>query len=225
MKRLVLSFMFALAGFAAAAQEEAPTVNWPYLYPDFLEGELRQNGGAVSKGKFNIHLGQGSLNLVEDGLIAEIPSLNILYVMIGDDLFRNVGGKMMKVLAESDKGFVVEETLADYSAVVRDDGAFGGGLGNSAKGFSYDENYGSYGYLVTNVYEDLYSIRNEAEELPVTVKMYLMIDGMPVVAGRKTVSALDGVDKKAFSDFLKKEKIDWKAPLDMLKVIDYVAGL
>ena len=107
--------MLALAAFVAAAQDEVPTTNWPFLYPDFLEGELRQNGGAVSKGKFNIHLGQGALNLVENGMIAEIPSLNVLYVIIGEDTFQNVGGKMMRVLADSDAGFVVQETLADYS--------------------------------------------------------------------------------------------------------------
>lgn len=217
--------MLALAAFVAAAQDEVPTTNWPFLYPDFLEGELRQNGGAVSKGKFNIHLGQGALNLVENGMIAEIPSLNVLYVIIGEDTFQNVGGKMMRVLADSDAGFVVQETLADYSAVVRNDGAYGGSNTNAAKAFSYDENYGNYGYLVTNNYEDLLSIRNESEELPVTVNRYLVIDGMPVLALRKNVAALEGIDKKAFSAFLKEEKIDWKDPQDLLKVIGYVKSM
>ena len=93
------------------------------------------------------------------------------------------------------------------------------------KAFSYDENYGNYGYLVTNNYEDLLSIRNESEELPVTVNRYLVIDGMPVLALRKNVAALEGIDKKAFSAFLKEEKIDWKDPQDLLKVIGYIKSL
>ena len=131
----------------------------------------------------------------------------------------------MKILADSDAGFVVQETLADYSAVVRNDGAYGGSNTNAAKAFSYDENYGNYGYLVTNNYEDLLSIRNESEELPVTVNRYLVIDGMPVLALRKNVAALEGIDKKAFSAFLKEEKIDWKDPQDLLKVIGYIKSL
>lgn len=222
MKKLLLMFVM-LVGISAAAQDEVPTINWPYLYPDFLEGELRQNGGGVSEGLFNIHLGQGTLNMVTKGNIGEVSSANVLYVKIGEDLFQNVGGKMMRVLAESEAGMVVEETLADYSAVTRNDGAYGGGMSNSAKSFSYDENIGNYAYLVTNVYEDLLSIKNNAEELPVNVQRYLLIKGSPVLATRRNVTGLDGMDKKAFSAFLKTEKIDWKDPQDLLKVLEYVA--
>ena len=130
----------------------------------------------------------------------------------------------MKVLAQAEKGYVVEEKLADYSAVVRDDGAYGGSLSNAAKGFSYDENYGNYGYLVTNNYEDLLSIKNESEELPLTANVYLLINNEPVQANKKSVSALDGVDKKGFAEFLKSNAIKWKDPQSLVKVIDYVTA-
>jgi hypothetical protein len=133
-----------------------------------------------------------------------------------------VGGKLLKVLAQTEGGFVVEEKLADYSAVVRDDGAYGGSLSNAAKGFSYDENYGNYGYLVTNNYEDLLSIKNESEELPLNVNIYLVIDNNLVQANKKSVSALEGVDKKAFSEFLKANSIKWKDPQALVKIIDYI---
>lgn len=207
---------------AAAAQDYTPTVNWPYVNPDFYDGVLRQMGNKLSKARFNVHLGQGALHILTDGEIAEAAITDVLSVTIGEEEFTNVGGKMMKVLAQSDKGFVVEERLADYSAVVRNDGAYGGSNSNSAKGFSYDENYGNYSYLITNNYEDLLSQKDDAEELPTTVKRYIVINGLPTLAIRKNVAAMDGVDKKAFSEFLKAEKIDWKEPQDMLKVIDYV---
>ena len=207
---------------AAAAQDYTPTVNWPYVNPDFYDGVLRQRGNKLSKARFNVHLGQGQLHILTDGEIAEATISDVLSVTIGEEEFTNIGGKMMKVLTQSEKGFVVEERLADYSAVIRNDGAYGGSNSNSAKGFSYDENFGNYGYLITNNYEDLLSQKNDAEELPMTVQRYIVIDGLPTLAIRKNVAAMDGVDKKAFSEFLKAEKINWKDPQDMLKVIDFL---
>ena len=225
MKRLLtLCIAVLLASAAAAAQDDVPTINWPYLYPDFVEGEITQMGGKSGKGLYNIHLGQGALHFVKDGLIAEVSTTGIIYVTLGENVFRNVGGKLMKVLAQAEKGYVVEEKLADYSAVVRDDGAYGGSLSNAAKGFSYDENYGNYGYLVTNNYEDLLSIKNESEELPLTATVYLLINNEPVQANKKSVSALDGVDKKGFAEFLKSNAIKWKDPQSLVKVIDYVTA-
>ena len=85
-----------------------------------------------------------------------------------------------------------------------------------------DENYGNYSYLITNNYEDLLSQKDDAEELPVRIQTYLVINGLPTLALKKNVTSMDGVDKKAFTEYLKAEKIDWKDPQDLLKVIDYI---
>ena len=224
MKKILV--LLAATLFAANVMaQDSPTVNWPYLYPDFVEGQSLMIGGKTLTAKYNIHLGLGALHFVNDGIIAESSVANILTITLGEDLLRNVGGKMMRVLAQTEGGLVVQETLADYSAIVRDDGAYGGSLSNAAKGFSYDENYGNYGYLVTNSYEDLLSIKNESEELPVNVKTYLYINDNLIIASKKNVSALPGVDKKAFADYIKTNKIDWKDPADLVKVIDFVSGL
>ena len=225
MKKILVLLAAALFAADVMAQNDNPTVNWPYLYPDFIEGESLLIGGNTLKAKYNIHLGLGALHFVNEGTIAESSVSNILTVTLGEDLLRNVGGKMMRVLAQTEGGIVVQETLADYSAIVRDDGAYGGSLSNAAKGFSYDENYGNYGYLVTNSYEDLLSIKNESEELPVNVKTYLYINDNLIIASKKNVSALPGVDKKALADYLKANKIDWKDPADLVKVIDFISNL
>lgn len=225
MKKLFFLFVAAFMAAAAYAQDEMPTVNWPYLYPDFVQGELMQIGGGASKGQYNIHLGQGALHLVENGQIGEISVQTVMKVTIGEDVFRNVGGKMYKVLAEGKEGYVVSETLADYSAIVRDDGAYGGSLSNAAKGFSYDENYGNYSYLVTNNYADLLSIKNQSEELPVTKNTYLVIDNQLYPANKKSVLAIEGVDKKVFSEFLKSNDIKWKEVVDLVKIVDYITTL
>lgn len=221
MKKILILLAAALFAADVMAQDE-PTVNWPYLYPDFIEGESTLIGGSTITAKYNIHLGLGALHFVNDGVIAESSVSNILSIRLGDETLLNVGGRMMPVLAVAEGGYVVKETLADYSAIVRDDGAYGGSLSNAAKGFSYDENYGNYGYLVTNSYEDLLSIKNESEELPVNVKTYLYINGNLVLANKKSVSALPGVDKKAFAEYLKNNKVDWKDPAHLAEVIRFI---
>ena len=222
-KTLLICFAALLFSFAAFAQDYIPTVTWPYANPDFYDGEITFSNGKVSRSKLNVHLGQGALHFVDSkGMISETSTAGAVLIRIGDDEYNATTGKLMKVLAKSDKGLVLEERLANYSAITRNDGAYGGNSASYAQGRSYDENYGNYGYLVTNVYEDLYAQKEYGEELPVVVNRYFTIDGALVPALKKNVTALDGLDKKAFAAFLKEEKINWKDSQDLLKVLLYI---
>jgi hypothetical protein len=217
--------MFVMWAIVSFAQESTPTVNWPYLYPEFREGELNVRS-KKEKALFNIHLDLGALHYVEDGKIKEANTLNATTLTIGDDVFRNVGGKMLKALARTQGGFIVEEVRASYSAVVRDDGAYGTTSLNSTttKTFLYNENaINSYnGYLLTDVYADLLAMKDDSESLPVRKTMYMIIGMEQIPAERKSVTSLEGMDKKALKAFLKSEKIDWSDIGDLVKVIDYI---
>lgn len=222
MKRVLAIMIMLMGGICLHAQDYIPTVNWPYLNPDFYDGQIIMTGGKISKSKFNIHLGQGKVHFLNgDGLIGEAFVGGAISAKIGDDEFVMVEGKMLKLLAKSEKGCVVEEVLADYSAVVRQDGAYGAPNANAAQGHSYDENYGNYAYLITNVYSDLISQKEYGDPLPVTKQTHFVINGVLMQASKKSITSMEGVDKKAFGAFLKAEKIDWKDPQDLLKVIDY----
>lgn len=225
MRRFFLLSMFVMWAMVSFAQESTPTVNWPYLYPEFREGELNVRS-KKEKALFNIHLDLGALHYVEDGKIKEANTLNATTLTIGDDVFRNVGGKMLKALARTQGGFIVEEVRASYSAVVRDDGAYGTTSLNSTttKTFLYNENaINSYnGYLLTDVYADLLAMKDDSESLPVRKTMYMIIGMEQIPAERKSVTSLEGMDKKALKAFLKSEKIDWSDIGDLVKVIDYI---
>lgn len=220
-------FLFMCAGtlVAVAAFAQEPTTNWPYLYPEFKEGELNVRS-KTEKALFNIHLDLGALHYVEDGRIKEANVLNATTLVIGNDVFRNVAGKMLKVLARAQGGYIVEETRATYSAVVRDDGAYGTTALNSTttKTFLYNENaINQYnGYLMTDVYKDLLAMRDDAEKLPVRKNLYIVIGMDQIPADKKSVASLSGLDKKALKAFLKSEKIDWNEIGDLVKVIDYI---
>lgn len=220
-------FLFMCAGtlVAVAAFAQEPTTNWPYLYPEFKEGELNVRS-KTEKALFNIHLDLGALHYVEDGRIKEANILNATTLVIGNDVFRNVAGKMLKVLARAQGGYIVEETRATYSAVVRNDGAYGTTALNSTttKTFLYNENaINQYnGYLMTDVYKDLLAMRDDAEKLPVRKNLYIVIGMDQIPADKKSVASMSGLDKKALKAFLKSEKIDWNELGDLVKIIDYI---
>jgi len=226
MKRLLFSCICVLLAAVAVAQNEAPTTNWPYLYPEFKDGEIQRTRGKAVKSMLNIHLNLGALHYVENGKIKEANTLGIDSITIGEDLFRNVGGKMLKVLAETEGGYVVEEARGNFTAVVRDDGAYGttGLNSTTTKTFLYNENVvNAYnGYLLTDVYADLLAMKDQGEKLPVNRNMYIVIGIEQIPASKKNVADLDGLDKKAFKAFLKSEDIQWDDPQDLVKVIEYV---
>ena len=222
-------FLFMCAGtlMAVAAFAQEPTTNWPYLYPEFKEGELNVRS-KTEKALFNIHLDLGALHYVEDGRIKEANVLNATTLVIGNDVFRNVAGKMLKVLARAQGGYIVEETRATYSAVVRNDGAYGTTALNSTttKTFLYNENaINQYnGYLMTDVYKDLLAMKDDSEKLPFRKSLYMVIGMEQVPAERKAVTSLEGLDRKALKAFLKSEKIDWNELADLVKVMDYIVA-
>ena len=225
MKRLLLICIAAFAAVVAVAQNVSPTVNWPYMYPDFVEGEMEKMGGQIEKGRYNIHLNVGALHYLNDGTIKEHPTVGVKSMTIGDDVYRNVGGKMLKVLAQTEGGFVVMETLANFTGIISRDGAYGGAVANRDKTFSHQENNGSFnGYLVTDNYKDLIAIKDDSDKVPVTRKIFIVIGHQMIFANKSTVIDMTGVDKKAFSAFLKSNDIKWKDPEDLVKVIDYITA-
>lgn len=228
MKRLIFLFIGMLLAVDVFSQDYTPTVNWPYLYPDFMEGELVRARNKRNKAQFNIHLDLGALHYVENGRIKESSTLDVVTLFIADDVFRNVGGKMLKVVAETEGGFVVMETKGNFSSVVRNDGAYGTTSLNSTttKTFLHNQNVvNAYnGYLMTDVYEDLLAMKDDSESLRVIESMYLVIGHQQIPADKKNVAALEGIDKKAFNAFLKAEKIKWSNPQDLVKVIDFITA-
>ena len=226
MKRFLLIGFGLMLFLSVFAQKHRPTANWPYLYPEFKKGEL-QVRSKTDTALFNIHL-DGALHYVDDGRIKEANLLNATTLRVGDDVFSNVGGRMLKLLARAKGGYIVQETRSNYAAVVRNDGSMGTTALNSTttKTFIYNQTViNSYdGYLLTDVYADLLAMKDDGEKLPVRNLWYLVIGLEQVPAERKAVMNIEGLDKKAFKAFLKSEKIDWTELGDLVKVMDYISA-
>lgn len=206
---------------SVSAQSYEPTSTWPYLLPDFTDGILHKTVGADTEGKFNIHLLEGRLHFIEGEFIREALPGDVFSVMIGNDIFVNAGGRMMKVLAKSENGFVGEDTLVDMQALNATGGAYGSSS-NSMATTALSSVDGIGGKTNTN-HMELKNTRDNGKILPLLKKKYLVYDGKIVFAVRKDVEGLDGLDKKDFREFCKAHKIKWNNPESLLEVLDYVS--
>lgn len=220
------NFIIALALFLSlcriSAQDFKPTTTWPYIYPDFIPGELREYDGGTHETQYNIHLGAGTLHFIEDGMIREASTAKIFSLRIGKDYYANVGGVMMKVLANSDNGFVAQEIRADYAALNNTGGAYGSSSNSiSTQALSSMEGIG--GSRVNMNHMELKNAKEDGSILPTTTKLYLVLHDKVIFATKKDVNASYGIDKKTFAAFLKENKVNWKDPQDLLHVIDFIA--
>lgn len=228
MKKLLSLYVVMLLAISAYAQDADPTVNWPYLYPDFVEGELLRTNKAPNKALFNINLNMSHAHYIDGGKIREVDTWGVTGLVIGEDVFHFVQGQMLKVLAQTEGGYVVEEKRANYSSVVKNDGAYGTSSLSSTttKTYLYNGNaINQYdGFLLTDVYKDLHAMKDDSETLPVRTNIYLVVGQELIPANKKSVSSLENVDKKAFSEFLKSDKIKWNKVDDLVKVLNFITA-
>jgi hypothetical protein len=204
------------------AQQYEPTTTWPYIYPDFTDGELQMTVGEPKPGKFNIHINQGTLHFIEAGLIKEANSSQVFSLKIGTDYYANVGGRMMKILAKSESGFVAKEVLIDYAALNETGGAYGSSSNSiSTQAMSSFEGIG--GTRTNMNHMELKNAKDEGDVLPRIEKMYLVFENNVIYAAKKDVMDIGGIDKKALTEFIKEKKIKWKDPQSLIYLVDYLA--
>ena len=222
MRRTIIAILLLCLSLGCmSAQNHKPTTTWPYLYADFQPGELKKTTGAPIEGTYNIHIYQGTLHFIEDGMIHEVLSSQVFSLKIGMDYYANVGGTMMKVLARSDNGFIAQETLADIAALNSTGGAYGSSSNSiSTQALSSLEGIGGSRSNMNHM--ELKNSKDEGQVLPVKDKLYLVMDQAVVFAAKKDVTELYGIDKKAVNAFIKENQIKWKDPQSLIVLLDYL---
>ena len=81
-----------------------PTTSWPYVYEEFSPGSvLTRQGTRIDYDRLNLSLVSGRVHYVEDGVIMQADPNSTVMLEIGDELYRNVGGRMTRVLKETDR--------------------------------------------------------------------------------------------------------------------------
>lgn len=223
MKRTVLSIVaLALSLCSLVAQDYRPTTTWPYLYADFQQGMLKKHQGEPVEGTYNIHLYKGTLHFIENGMIREASSVEVFSMKTGQDYYANVGGTMMKVLAQSDNGFIAKEIIADIAALNATGGAYGSSS-NSIATQALSSLEGIGGNRSNMNHMELKNSKDDGQILPVKEKLYLVMPGKIVFAAKKDVSGIDGLDSKELTAFIKENKIKWRDPQSLIVLLDFIS--
>ena len=211
--------LLLLAGSAFAQYE--PTSTWPYIYKDFIDGEIQLNIGSPKKAKLNIHVSKARLHFIDDAYICEANMIDVLSVRIGSDFYTNAGGKMMKVLAQSDLSLVVEENIVDPVRLNATGGAYGSSsstLSTTALSAVEQTTVGGRTELTR-----LATSKEDGQVLPLLKKKYILLKGWVIYASRKDVLETFPEHKESIVDFVKKNKIKWNDPQSLLLLGDYLS--
>ncbi len=206
------------------AQKYEPTETWPYLFTDFRVGAVTMgNGNTVQTLKMNIAI-DGKVHYINenDGKIMAADMLNIVSASFDEDIFCNVGGKMMKVLAQNSNGMVVSLIMIDTDAMGKSE--IGYGISSStASTQKLSALAGESSSLVNLPLSTIMSKREGGEKLPIRQRLFIRVGIDVIQASKKSLLDSSAVDKDTAKAFLKTAKIKWNDPVSLLAIVDFVA--
>lgn len=220
MKKVILTIAAIVAVTCAFAQEYSTA--WPYLYNDFTAGEVVTVKGAKLQYPMNIHILHGRLHFIEDGLIKEAATKDVLLIKIGQDEYLGVDQDVMKIAARAEKGLVMAHLLGDFESLNEAGGAYGSSTTSSAtRKLTSIEVQGK----VNQNHMELREGRHDGQLVDLTTTYYLVIPGKDKIpANKKDVEKAIGPDRKdEFKAWLKANKIKWNKPESLAKVVDFIA--
>ncbi len=207
------------------AQSYEPTRTWPYLYNDFQNGVIRMSGGElVHAAMVNVSV-DGKIHYVDekDQKVMAADMLKVFSARIGDDVYLNAGGKMMRLLAENGNGAVVCETSVNFDELNKSD--IGYGISSStASTQKLSSLAGDSSSLVNLPLNTLMEGRENGEKLPLMRKNLIRVGLNVIPATKSEVTNSPLVDKAAAKAFLKSNKVRWNDPSSLLTVVDFLSG-
>lgn len=221
MKRFITFLASALVALTAAAQT-APTTTWPYMYPDFVEGEILTQDGFNKKGLFNVHVLRATLHHIDGDLVKEVAPGTVFSVRIANDLYINASGRLMKVLAQNDNGYVAECSEVDMVKLNSTESAYGASsTTQGTMSLSSLEGIGATNSNSSLNHMELKNNKENGQTLPLIKKKYLFVNKKCIYATRRDVS--ENSDSDALKAFLKSNKVKWNDPQSLLGVVDFLA--
>lgn len=223
MKKFFVTLLFILTTLMGGAQRYEPNTKWPYIYENFIDGNIFFDGNKKTSSKLNIHLWGNKLHYLSDKeKILEANDQGVIRVEIGKDAYIFCDHQLMKFLAVEQNNLLVELTKADFDALFSGTGAYGASLNSSA---SRDLSSLDLGGLDSPEIGRLLQERNDGRTIPLRRLFYFVIDGKLVDASKKSVeSTLNENDLKQWNAFVKQNKIKWKDEESLKKVLSFIAS-
>ena len=219
--------MFYLMGNAQQTRpKEAstyePRETWPFIYEEFTEGTTRTSSGdLISGASFNVTATDNRLLYINNDKIMLADMKSVYTVKIEDDVYLNVMGQLYKVLSELDLGVVLKQYALDVDQLNKVKIGYGvSSSTGSAMGLQVSLD-GRFDFTNMSVQQSRHN-KDSGEILPMKESYYIYVKNTLIPATQRTVTTWPGVDKKAASDFIKKEKIKWKQAESLEKLVIFM---
>lgn len=226
--KLILTafFLLGLGQLLSAADKYVPTTSWPYVYEEFIPGRiLTHQGGNISYDKLNVNLVSGRVHYVENGTIMQADLNTIALLAIGDDSYICVGGRMLKVLKNTQHSAVLLRVTIDTDAMNSADIGYGKSSIASTSNLSLTALSSGMDYSVNRSIDDLLKEKMTGEPLVLREVQGIYYKGGFIPASRVDVLKVPGIDKEAVKHYLKAEKIKFSRIDDLGKLADFLYSL
>lgn len=220
MKR-ILCVAAVLILSAVGAYAQSPTTTYPYLYDTFTSGTVVMDDGSKEARQMNVHLRNGSLHYIDNGIIKEAFLKDVAAVEIGNDVYVPVYASVMKVVAMNDNGCVVEQKLGDFEAAISGTGAYGVSSTSSAtmKLTSVQADA-----QVNQNYMNILNEKADGMDLKIISAYYIATPTYKIKATKKDIENAVPAEKAAqLTSFIKEHKIKWKNPQSLLSIVDFLS--
>lgn len=218
MKKVLSAVTMALVALSAYAW--TPNTKWPYLLEHFTEGTLYR-GKDYSEAKFNIHLQGNILHYINptDDKIYEAKQNDMDSVVIAGATYVVNKGEVLEVVGRYGDNLVLKLEYGNFDPLFSASGAYGSSLNSSAseKWASLDlagKNNPRHGLMLQE--------KDDGRTFTTRTKYFLRIGKITVEAKKGDVEDLVPAERKdAWKQFLKQQKIKWKKPESLVKVLEF----
>lgn len=220
MKRIVY-FAAMLFLSAAGVFAQSPTTTYPYLYDTFTNGTVVMDDGSKEARQMNVHLREGRLHYIDNGIIKEAYLTDVAAVEIGNDVFLPVFTSVMKVVAKNDNGCVVMQQLGDFEGAIDGTGAYGVSASASATMKLTSIQTDSQ---INQNYMNILNEKSNGMDLDIETELYIVTPKYKVKAVRKDIEeALPAEKASELKSYIKEHKVKWKSPQGLLPMVDFLA--
>lgn len=228
MKKSIIAALFILWSVCAYSQQGTanyhfePKETWPFLYEEFIEGTTRtRSGELISGSEFNVTATDSKLLYIKEDKIMLADMTSIYTVKVGEDIYLNVMGQLYKIMSELDKGVVLMQYSLDVDELNKVKIGYGvSSSTGSSMGLQVSLD-GRFNFVNMSVQQSRHD-KDSGELLPMKETFFIYVNNTLIPATQRTVTTWPGVDKKAASDFIKKEKIKWKQTESLEKLVIFL---
>lgn len=236
MKRIALSLLMVFTIAASWAQikvqDYEPTLNWPFLLDDFYQSTIIMGTDTVCKTRVNYHLRSEALYCINDeGKIARVILPNMNCVLINNNVYRFVNGKLMLQLHAEEGALLLDLEYIDFDLMT---------AGYNQGHALYARSYSDHNMLANRNdhinlsalhmkgefnerYAELKSTWYDGEKLPIKHRYFFMINGKVSKASQSDCyDLLDTAGQQQFKAFLKSKKPKWRKKEDLIAIAQFL---